>query len=50
MSDRPNQLGRELEEDFRKKGPNLKHWLIRDFELEILLAETFRESSGNGIP
>ena len=34
------KLGRELEE-FRKYGPNLKNWLIRDFEREILLAEPF---------
>jgi hypothetical protein len=35
------KLGRELKEDFRKEGPNLKSWLIRDFEREILLAEAF---------
>ena len=35
------KLGRGLEEDFRKEGPNLKHWLVRDFEREILLAEAF---------
>jgi hypothetical protein len=35
------KLGRELEEDFRKEGPNLKQWLVRDFEREILLAEAF---------
>jgi hypothetical protein len=35
------KLGRDLEEDFRKEGPNLKSWLIRDFEREILLAEGF---------
>ena len=35
------KLGRDLEEDFRKEGSNLKQWLIRDFEREILLAESF---------
>ena len=27
------KLGRELEEDFRKAGPNLMHWLVRELEL-----------------
>jgi hypothetical protein len=34
-------LGRELEEDFRKAGSDLIDRLIRDFEQEILLDETF---------
>ena len=35
------KVGRELEDDIRKEGPNLKQWLILNFEREILLAETF---------
>lgn len=35
------KLGRGLEEDFQKEGSGLREMFIRDFEREILLAESF---------
>ncbi len=35
------KLGRRLEEDFQKEGSGLREMFIRDFELEILLTESF---------
>ena len=35
------KLGRRLEEDFQKEGSGLREMFIRDFEREILLAESF---------
>lgn len=35
------KLGRRLEEDFQKEGSGLWEMFIRDFEREILLAESF---------
>jgi hypothetical protein len=35
------KLGRDLSEDLRKEGLNLREWFIRDFEREMLLVEAF---------